>query len=103
MRRAPTVTIRRRGRPRAFCATRRVFVQGEVVVQSHSHEQKRGANMRAIGFRAEVDAVDFAVVEGSVDCPKLIASQKISAPKTIDEILADSRGGRRPKLPYYVE
>jgi hypothetical protein len=41
--------------------------------------------MRSIGFRAEKDTVHWAVVEGTVDLPKLVAEGKFSAPKTDSE------------------
>ena len=58
--------------------------QNDGMVNAGKH-QIRWRIMRAIGFRAEADAVNFAVVEGTIGAPTLVAHQKISAPKTFDE------------------
>jgi hypothetical protein len=41
--------------------------------------------MRAIGFRVEPKAIHYAVVEGSVDEPIVVSTDKFSAPKTYSE------------------
>ncbi len=47
--------------------------------------------MRAIGFRAEKDVVHWAVVEGTIESPKLIADNKFSAPRPTTKLIP-SRG-----------
>lgn len=44
--------------------------------------------MKAIGFRAEPAAVNWAVVEGSKEQPILLGSGKETAPTTFDEVAA---------------
>ena len=44
--------------------------------------------MKAIGFRAEKDAINWAVVEGKKESPVLVADGRIAAPQIGDE--ADS-------------
>ena len=44
--------------------------------------------MRAIGFRAEPDAVTYAIVDGTLSAPTLVAFQRITAPATFKEAAA---------------
>lgn len=57
--------------------------------------------MRSIGFRAEKDTVHWAVVEGTVEVPKLVADNKFAAPKSYDE--AESLAWYRNKVCQMIE
>ncbi len=57
--------------------------------------------MRAIGFRAEPAAVNWAVVEGSKDAPILLACEREVPPKTFDEVA--SLSWFRGRVQYIVQ
>jgi Holliday junction resolvasome RuvABC endonuclease subunit len=47
--------------------------------------QDYGAGPKALGFRAETSAVNWAVVEGSAEVPILTAADQAAAPATYDD------------------